>query len=79
LADAGWERVGADNATWCFSERRGARAAASVARLGEAVEVNFQLTPSFLCASRAVALLIAYGGWNVAIRIALGFSQEERR
>jgi hypothetical protein len=46
----------------CFSEGRGARAAAAAAWLGEAVEINVQPMPSFLSASRAVAFLIAYGG-----------------
>jgi len=32
-----------------------------VARPAEAVEINFQLTPSFLSAGRAVAFLIAHG------------------
>jgi hypothetical protein len=54
--------------------RRGIRGVAN-----EAVEINVQLTPSFLCASRAVVLLIAYGRRNVTICIVLGFSQEKRR
>jgi hypothetical protein len=57
--------------------QKAALAAASVARLGEAVEINVQLMPSFLSASRAVVFLTDMAEER-CVPIALGFSGKRR-